>query len=95
MGKKTEDGLAVVTEKTFMEFLGNYDISSGNNDPGVTERIKSENPQIYRILNLGKQNAPTIEARAYYECGIQIAYELLRRQTASNSSEECIRLLAI
>lgn len=81
---KTKDGLAVVTEKTFMEFLMNYSIRSGNNDPAVTKRIQSENPQIYRILKSGMENAPSEKVRAYYECGIQIVYELLRKQTSSN-----------
>lgn len=83
--KTTSDGLAVVTEKTFMELLEKYDIISANNDPEVTQRIKSENPQIYRILKLGMENAPTNEARVYYECGIQLIYELLRKQTYANS----------
>ena len=85
--EKTEDGLAVVTEKTFMEFLRNYDIASLNNDPAVTARIESEQPQIFRILKLGMQGAPNKEAQAYYEMGIQITYELLRRQTSSDSSK--------
>ncbi len=77
---RTKDGLPKVTEETFREFLKKYDISSAENDPEVTHRIQEENPQIYRILNLGMQNAPSKEARAYYECGIQICYELLRKQ---------------
>ena len=95
MAKKTEDGLAVVSERTFLEFLQDYDINAENNDPVITQRIRYENPQIYRILDLGMQNAPTREAQTYYECGIQIMYELLRRQTDSNSKEECIKLLTI
>jgi len=78
---RTEDGLPIVTEQTFMKFLGIYDISSAENDPEVTRRIEAENPQIFRILRLGMKAAPTKEARAYYECGVQIAYELLRTQS--------------
>ena len=81
---RTSEGLPKVTEETFMELLRNYDISSPENDPAVTRRIQEENPQIYRILKLGMQNAPTTEAKAYYECGMQICYELLRRQIHSN-----------
>ena len=86
---RTLEGLPKVTEETFMEFLRNYDISSVENDPSVTRRIQKENPQIYRILSLGMQKAPSEEARAYYECGIQICYELLRRQNdvLKNSQE--------
>lgn len=86
---RTLEGLPKVTEETFMEFLRNYNIASAENDPEVTRRIQEENPQIYRILNLGIQNAPTREARAYYECGMQICYELLRRQSdvLKNSQE--------
>ncbi len=82
--RTTKDGLPVVTEKTFMEFLRNYDISSAKNDPEVTRRIEQENPQIHHILRLGMQNAPTKEAQAYYECGMQIVYELLRRQSSND-----------
>ena len=84
MKQTTKDGLVVVTEDIFMDFLRNYDISSAKNDPELTRRIERENPQIYRILNLGMQNAPNKEAKAYYECGMQICYELLRKQTRSN-----------
>ena len=86
---RTSEGLPKVTEETFMELLRNQDISSAEKDPAVTRRIQEENPQIYRILNLGMQNAPSNEARAYYECGMQICYELLRRQgeTLKNSHE--------
>ena len=85
----TLEGLPEVTEETFIEFLRDYDLSSVENDPSVTQRIQRENPQIYRILNLGMQIAPSKEARAYYECGIQICYELLRRQSdvLKNSQE--------
>lgn len=83
----TEDGLAVVTETTFLEFLQDYDITSPDNDPALTERIKSENPEVYRILQLGMQGAPSKEARAYYEMGMQIAYDLLRRQTGHDSPQ--------
>lgn len=83
--ERTDDGLAVVTEKTFMEFLKNYDISSENNDPELTLRIEKENPQIYHILQLGMKGAPNKAARSYYECGMQICYELLRRQSNSNN----------
>lgn len=71
--------LPTVSEEGLMKFLMIYNLSSGQNDPEVTERIKTENPQIYRMLKLGMEAAPTKEARAYYECGIQICYELLRR----------------
>ena len=86
--KTTTDGLAVVTEEIFEEFLRNYKLNSPNNDPEVTKRIESENPQIYRILKIGMENAPTKEARAYYECGMQIVYELLRMQTYSNKKDQ-------
>jgi len=82
--KKTLDGLPIVTEETFMELLKNYDISAERNDPEVTNKIKKENPQIYRILKIGMENAPNKEAKAYYECGMQICYELLRNQAKSN-----------
>jgi len=89
---RTLEGLPKVAEETFIEFLRNYDISSAENDPSVTRRIQEENPQIYRILNLGKQNAPSKEAKSYYECGMQICYELLRRQSdvLKNSQEKPI-----
>lgn len=80
----TKEDLALVTEETFMEFLRSYDLTSITNDPEITERIKSENPQIYRILKLGMQAAPSKEARTYYECGIQIVYELLKKQIEAN-----------
>lgn len=81
----TSDGLPVVEESTFVKFVKTeYDISSKNGDPSVTARIESENPQIARILRLGMENAPTNQARAYYECGMQICYELLRKQSAKN-----------
>ncbi|MEK6874786.1 MAG: hypothetical protein AABX52_03500 [Nanoarchaeota archaeon] len=83
------DGLPRVTEETFMDFLRVYDLSSAQNNPEVTLVIQRENPQIYRILQLGMKAAPTREARAYYECGMQICYELLRRQTdVSKRSKE-------
>jgi len=82
--KLTEDGLPVVTEEIFMEFIRSYPISFAENDPGVTERIKLENPQIYRILYLGMKSAPTRESRVYFECGVQIAYEMLRRQSKAD-----------
>lgn len=81
MKKRTLEGLPVVTEKTFIDFLRNYNIGSENNDPEVTCRIEKENPQIYRILKIGTQQAPNKEARIYYECGMQICYELLRKQS--------------
>jgi len=81
----TEEGLPVVTEETFMEFLQKYDISSGNNEPEVTERIRRENPQIARLFRLGMENAPNKAARVYYETGVQIAYELLRLQSAKSA----------
>ncbi len=77
----TKDGLAVITEKTFMEFLQTYRIDAANNDPRVTTRIKRENPQLYRILKIGMDAAPSGEAKCYYECGMQIVYELLRKQS--------------
>lgn len=83
----TKDGLAVVSEETFFEFFKHHGFTSYNNDPAVTERIKSENPQIYRMLKLGMESAPTKEARIYYECGIQIVYELFRKQTAINKGK--------
>lgn len=83
MGQRTtQDGLPVVTEETFMEFLREYDIAT--NDPEVTRRIRTENPQISRILKIGMQQAPSREARAYFECGMQIVYELLRRQKSKD-----------
>ena len=81
MIKKTADGLPVVNESTFIAFVKSYPIASPENDPEVTRRIERENPQIYRLLRSGMQNAPNKEARAYYECGVQITYELLRRQS--------------
>ncbi|MBS3074628.1 hypothetical protein J4447_04225 [Candidatus Pacearchaeota archaeon] len=84
----TNDGLPVVNELTFLNFVREYPIASGNNDPEVTKRIETENPQIHRILSLGMQEAPTHEAKSYYEMGIQIAYELLRRQALVNSQRE-------
>ena len=79
---RTPEGLPTITEETFMEFLKNYNISSVENNPEVTHRIKHENPQIYRILKIGMENAPSREARVYYECGMQICYELLRKQSS-------------
>lgn len=81
MTERTLEGLPVVTEETFIEFLRNYDITSPENDPEVTHRIEQENPQIHRILRIGMKQAPNKEARSYYECGMQICYELLRRQS--------------
>ncbi len=78
---QTEDGLPIVSEKTFMSFLSNYDISAAHNDSTVTARLQRENPQIYRLLRIGMENAPNTEAQAYYECGMQIVYELLRRES--------------
>jgi hypothetical protein len=81
----TSDGLPVVEESTFVKFVKTeYDISSPNGDPAVTERIERENPQIARILRLGMENAPNRAAAAYYETGIQIVYELLRKQSAKD-----------
>lgn len=86
---RTLEDLPIVTEETFMELLRNYDLASPENDPAVTLKIQKENPQIYRILNIGMKNAPSKGARSYYECGIQICYELLRRQSdiLKNSQE--------
>ena len=78
----TKDGLPVVTEEILMEFLGDYCIDHPEgNDPLVTRRIKLENPQIHRLLEIGMNQAPNKAARGYYECGMQIVYELLRRQS--------------
>ena len=79
----TDEGLPIVSEKTFLSFLSDYAISAAQNDPTVTARIKQENPQIHRLLRIGMENAPSREARSYYECGVQIAYELLRRESKS------------
>lgn len=87
MKQRTKDGLPVVVEKTFMEFIKKYPTASTNNDPEITRRIKSENPQIYHILLIGMEHAPHIAARAYYECGIQIIYELFRRQSIANKKK--------
>ena len=87
MVERTKDGLFIVTEQTFMNFLQEYDITLPNNNPFVTERIKIENPQIYRILSIGMKEAPNNEARVYFEAGVQIAYELLRRQTLTDSGK--------
>lgn len=85
-GRKTRDGLPVVAEETFSKFVREYPLSSPNNNPAVTRRIRAENPQIYRILKLGMQATPNFAARAYYECGIQVVYELLRVQSAEDSA---------
>jgi hypothetical protein len=87
MIKRTLDGLPIVSEETFLEFLKNYNLIPSENDPEVNERIKNENPQIYGILHLGMENAPTKEARSYYEYGMRICYELLRMQGASDYSK--------
>ena len=76
--RKTQDGLPIVAEATFIKFVRGYDFS--HNDPAITRRIEEENPQVHRVLSIGMQQAPTPAARAYYECGVQIAYELLRMQ---------------
>ena len=81
----TNDDLPIVTEETFLDFFGDYDISSAENDPEVTSRIEQQNPQIYRILSIGMGNAPNSEARVYYEMGVQVCYELLRRQGIADS----------
>jgi len=82
---KTIDGLPVVSEETFMKFIQEYPIASGDNDPKVTERIEKENLQIYRLMKLGMDNAPNNEARIYFECAFQIAYELFRKQSQVDS----------
>lgn len=88
----TKDGLAVVTEQTLIEFLRKHDISSPGNDSVIRERMKRENPQIYRMLVLGLEGIDTDHhlsedvrrfAHSYYESGMQIVYELLRMQTGS------------
>ena len=81
--------MSKITEEISMEFLRKYNIASAENDSAVSRRIQEENPQIYHILNLGMQNALNKEARVYYECRMQICYELLRRQSdvLKNSQE--------
>ena len=80
MTRRTKEGLPIVTETTLVEFLKNEPIASTGNDPKITRRIKKENPQLYRLLQIGMEEAQTKEARVYYERGIQITYELLRLQ---------------
>ncbi len=82
----TREGMPVVDEETFLEVVTTYPIASGNGSPEVRARIKIENPQIFRILKLGFENAPTAEAKDYFQTGIELAYELLRTQ-ASKSRE--------
>ncbi len=84
MSQRTKNGLPVVSEETFMKFLGEYDLTAVGGDPDVTARIESENPQIYRLLKLGMAAAPSKEARSYFLTGVHIAYELLRRQSAED-----------
>ena len=84
---RTIDGLPIVSEETFMKFMQEYPISSAENDPEITERIKKENPQIYRLMKIGMDNAPDNEARIYFECAFQITYELLRKQNQINSKD--------
>ena len=81
----TKDGLPVVTDATFLEVVTTYPIASAVGDPVVRERLETENPQIYRILKIGAKNAPDTNSRSYYIMGIEIAYELLRAQSAKNS----------
>ena len=88
MMARTPEGLPQVSEETFIEFLRSYNIASDKNEPEVTRRIQKENPQIYRILKIGMQNAPNREAKVYYECGMQICYELLRRQSSVLKNSE-------
>lgn len=85
--KQTPDGLPVVDEGTLMEFLRQYNIASPDNDPELTQRIEGENPQIYRMLRLGMEGAPTHVAMLYFEAGMQIAYDLLRIQSGKDKSE--------
>lgn len=87
MTERTKEGLAVVTKQTFTEFLKDYNIISPNNNCFLTERIKTENPEIYRILEMGMAEAPSCEAGEHFEMGIQIVYDLLRRQTLKDSKE--------
>jgi len=82
---KTLDGLPIVSEETFMDFIREYPINSEKNDPEITERIKRENPQIYRLMKIGMDNAPNEEASVYFECAFQITYELLRKQNKIDS----------
>ncbi|MBI2042794.1 hypothetical protein HYT25_00195 [Candidatus Pacearchaeota archaeon] len=82
---RTLDGLPVVTEQTLIDFSRVYAIASPNNDPLITAKIRDENPQIYRILKIGMEQAPNKEARAYYEMGMQIIYELFRGQVIKDS----------
>ena len=83
MGERTEEGLPIVTEETFMEFLKEYNLALENNNPEVTRKIEQDNPQIYRFLKLGMEGAPDKNSRIYYECGVQIVYELLKRQESN------------
>jgi len=83
---RTLDGLPMVSKETFMEFLREYDISNADNDPEVTRRIESENPQIFRLLNIGMKNAPNKEAKSYYKGSMQIVYELLRRESKKDKT---------
>ena len=83
----TKDGLAVVSEETFVEVVTSYPIASAQSDPEIRAKIEAENPQIYRILKLGSMNAPTPAARSYYEMGIELAYELIRAESAKIKDE--------
>lgn len=80
----TVDGLPVVSDETFFKVVTTYPLASGDNDPETRKRIRSENPQIERMINLGKDGAPNHEARAYFEMGCQLTYEFLRAQSISN-----------
>jgi len=84
---KTIDGLPIVSEETFMKFVKEYPFTSEKNDPEITERIKKENPQIYRLMEIGMNSAPNNEARVYFECAFQITYELLRKQNQVDSKD--------
>ena len=82
MGERTKEGLPVVTEETLKEFLKKYDISSPHGEPYATEIIRQQNPEIYRMLRLGVDNAPDKTSRSYLETGMQMVYELLRLESA-------------
>ncbi len=67
---KTPDGLAVVTEQTFIQFFWTYPFFSVVNDSVITERILRENPRIYILLDRVMQGSLTREEKRYYERGI-------------------------
>ena len=88
MVERTKDGLSVVTEQTAMQFLKNHRDPFPHNTLSpffLMERIRTENPQIYRLILSCINAAPNDEAILYFKAGVQIAYELLRRQTLLDS----------